>query len=178
MIGGEARRPLGPIVLVMMGVTGSGKSSVGMALAQGLGWPFKEGDDLHPAANIEKMRSGIALDDSDRDGWRRERVSGVISCSALKRRYREFLDRGRPEVTFVYLESDAATLAARLAKRRGHFMPPSLLASQLDALEPPAIDEPVITLRDGGSVDCQARQLINRIVDGDGGLESNGDAAP
>ena len=165
-----------PPVLVMMGVTGSGKSTLGEVLAARLGWPFKEGDDLHPLGNIDKMRHGVPLDDADRipwlraiaewiDRWRHDGSPGVISCSALKRAYRSRLDAGRPQVIFVYLQGDAATLAARLAARRGHFMPPSLLTSQLAALEPPDADEPAVTVPIEGSVDQQVADTLRQLTE-------------
>jgi len=138
-----------------MGVSGSGKTTIASALAQHLGWPFKDGDELHPAANIAKMRAGHALDDHDRWPWlariadwidaRRAAGScGVITCSALKRSYRELLTDGRPEVRIVYLHGDQSLIAARLAARHGHFMPSDLLASQFAALEEPGPDEQAI----------------------------------
>ncbi len=138
-----------------MGVSGSGKTTIASALAQHLGWPFKDGDELHPAANIAKMRAGHALDDHDRWPWlariadwidaRRAAGScGVITCSALKRSYRELLTEGRPEVRIVYLHGDQSLIAARLAARHGHFMPSDLLASQFAALEEPGPDEQAI----------------------------------
>ena len=145
----------GPVVLVVMGVSGSGKTTLGEMLATRLGWPYKEGDDLHPAANVAKMKSGQALNDADRapwlaavgdwiDGWTRSGRSGVISCSALKRAYRDTLDEGRPAVRFVFIDLDEATIAARLKDRKHAYWPASLLHSQFEALEPPAADEPVI----------------------------------
>src|SRR5712671_7279195 len=139
-------------ILVVMGVSGSGKTTIAKALADRLGWAFEEGDDLHPGSDIAKMRSGHPLDDRDRwpwlekvaawiDGWRQVGTSGVITCSALKRSYRDFLTRGRPEVRVVYLRGDRALIAARLAAREGHFMPASLLDSQLATLEEPDTDE-------------------------------------
>ena len=138
-----------------MGVSGSGKTTIASALAQHLGWPFKDGDELHPAANIAKMRAGHALDDHDRWPWlariadwidaRRAAGScGVITCSALKRSYRELLTEGRPEVRIVYLHGDQSLIAARLAARHGHFMPSDLLASQFAALEEPGPDQQAI----------------------------------
>jgi carbohydrate kinase (thermoresistant glucokinase family) len=141
-------------VIVMMGVSGCGKSTVGRALAGRLGWVFQEGDDLHPAANVAKMRAGVSLNDEDRWPWL-DRVaawiegrlaggqSGVVSCSALKRVYRERLARSEG-VTFVLLAVDRHTLEQRLAGRRGHFMPPALLASQLETLEAQGTDKGVI----------------------------------
>ncbi|MBV9626856.1 MAG: gluconokinase [Xanthobacteraceae bacterium] len=142
-------------ILVVMGVSGSGKTTIATALAQHLGWPFKDGDELHPAANIAKMRSGHALDDQDRwpwlariadwiDAWQAAGSCGVITCSALKRSYREFLTKGRPAVRFVYLHGDVSLIATRLAARNGHFMPSDLLASQFAALEEPGPEEHTI----------------------------------
>jgi gluconokinase len=143
------------IILIVMGVSGSGKTTVAKALAQHLGWPFKDGDELHPAANIAKMRSGHALDDNDRwpwlaqiadwiDAWRATGSCGVITCSALKRSYRAFLTKGRGEARIVYLHGDMALIATRLAARSGHFMPSDLLASQFAALEEPGPDEAAV----------------------------------
>ena len=139
-------------VLVVMGVAGCGKSTLGRALADRLGWPFKDGDDLHPPASIAKMSAGEPLDDADRAPWLAAvadwidacREGGVITCSALKRAYRDRLAFGRPRVRFVFIELSPETAAERLAGRRGHFFPTSLLASQFADLEPPARDEPVI----------------------------------
>jgi gluconokinase len=136
-------------ILVAMGVSGSGKTTVGRGLAEALGWTFIEGDDLHPEANVEKMARGIPLTDEDRQPWLqaiRQRIdqlieageSAVISCSALKQAYREFLAAGRDEVSFVYLKGSFELMRERLAKRKGHYMPLSLLASQFDALQEPA----------------------------------------
>jgi carbohydrate kinase (thermoresistant glucokinase family) len=144
-----------PTVLVVMGVSGSGKSTFGVQLAQRLGWPFKEGDDLHPAANVAKMSSGQPLDDADRapwleavgrwiDGWAAQGSDGVITCSALKRAYRDTLDAGRPQVRFVFLDLPQDVIAERLKHRKGHFWPARLLASQFADLQVPSADEPVI----------------------------------
>jgi carbohydrate kinase (thermoresistant glucokinase family) len=135
-----------------MGVSGSGKTTIGKALAARLGWPFEEGDDLHPAGNIAKMHDGIPLSDADRrpwlervaafiDGWRRAGSAGVITCSALKRSYRRVIADGRPEIRFVYLRGDRELIAARLAARKGHFMPADLLDSQIATLEMPSPEE-------------------------------------
>ena len=138
-----------------MGVSGSGKSTVGLAAAERLGWRFEDGDALHPPANIAKMRAGLPLDDDDRtpwlaairariDAWRAARTPGIVTCSALKRRYRDTLIGARPEVRLIYLEGSRALIAGRLGARRGHFMPASLLDSQFAALEPPSADEDAI----------------------------------
>ena len=145
-------------VLIVMGVTGVGKSTIAEAVAERLGWPFQEGDALHPPSNIQKMHSGVPLDDADRAPWldavRRwidARVAagepGLITCSALKRAYRERLVEGREDVRLLYLHADRAVLEARLARRTGHFMPPSLLESQLATLEEPSPDERPIVVQ-------------------------------
>jgi len=143
-----------PLVVVVMGVSGCGKSTIGRVLAERLGWVFQEGDDLHPASNVAKMRAGVPLTDEDRWPWL-DRVaawiegrlvageSGVVACSALKRAYRERLSRPGG-VVFVHLEVDRHTLEERLAGRRGHYMPAALLASQLETLEGPGTDAGVI----------------------------------
>jgi gluconokinase len=136
-------------IVILMGVTGSGKTTVGRRLAADLGWTFVEGDEFHPPANVEKMRRGEPLDDADRIPWLRalarridELVAAgqpaVVACSALKQAYRDLLARDRPAVSFVYLKAPAGLLGERLRHRTGHFMPPGLLASQLDTLEEPA----------------------------------------
>jgi gluconokinase len=139
---------------VVMGVCGSGKSLIGAALARALGVDFVEGDEYHPAENVARMAAGIPLTDDDRMGWlralgarlREAKDAGtglVISCSALKRSYRDVLrvEAGAPELRFVFLRGTQALLAERLACRTGHFMPPSLLDSQLATLEEPSPDE-------------------------------------
>jgi gluconokinase len=144
-----------PCVLVLMGVSGSGKSTVATALASRLGWPLQEGDALHPRANIEKMAAGRPLTDTDRRpwlasvaGWIGERLdageNGVITCSALKRSYRELINRRGRGLMFVFLAGSKETIAARLEARHGHFMHANLLDSQFDDLEEPATDEPAI----------------------------------
>ena len=145
------------MIIIVAGVSGSGKSTVGALLAGRLGWPFADADRFHPAANIAKMRAGIPLTDEDRrpwlkalGGWMDERIargeSAVITCSALKRSYRDQLLDGRPDARMVFLAVDREVLARRLAARHGHFFPGQLLGTQLDALEPPQPDERVLTV--------------------------------
>lgn len=143
--------------VVVMGVSGSGKTTVAHLLARRLGWEFAEGDDHHPRANVEKMRAGVPLDDADREPWLRALArwigeqeqagtSCVLTCSALKRRYRDLLREGNDAVWFVHVDVPETVLAERLAQRTGHYMPASLLDSQLATLEPLADDEPGITV--------------------------------
>ncbi|MFP3459968.1 gluconokinase [Arthrobacter globiformis] len=143
--------------LVIMGVSGSGKSTIGALLAQRLGVRFIDGDDLHPAQNKEKMGAGIPLEDGDRWPWleaigrtlksgQRDSSGVIVACSALKRRYRDLLREYAPEMVFVHLEGSAETLAARMAGRNHEFMPVTLLASQLEALEPLEPDEAHVLL--------------------------------
>jgi len=149
----ENRRNL--VIVIISGVSGSGKTTVGAMLAGRLGWPFADADDFHPPANVEKMRAGIPLTDEDRRPWLRaigawmdEHIargeSAVVGCSALRRSYRDQLLGGRPEARMVFLATDRGVLSRRLAARVGHFFPETLLASQLAALEPPGPDEHVI----------------------------------
>ena len=141
------------MIVVLMGVSGSGKSTVGKVLAERLGWEFIEGDDYHPPANVEKMRRGEPLTDADRRPWLdalRRKVdetcesgrNAVLACSALKHAYRDYLERDEPAcVEYVYLEGSEELIQRRLKARTGHFMPPGLLHSQFEALEPPAPPE-------------------------------------
>lgn len=146
-------------LIVVMGVSGSGKTTVGQRLAQRLGLSFEDADDLHPAANVAKMAAGHPLTDDDRRPWLAsvgaELASAehglVMACSALKRRYRQVILDAAPAVRFVELEGSRALLESRMTHRRGHFMPASLLDSQLAALESLAADEPGVIVRlDGG----------------------------
>ncbi|HEX6392823.1 MAG TPA: gluconokinase [Acidimicrobiales bacterium] len=158
--------------LVLMGVSGSGKSTVGALLAGRLGWEFAEGDSMHPAANVGKMASGHPLTDDDRWPWL-ERIAtwiqdrsaagepGIVTCSALKRKYRDVL-RG-PGVVFVYLKGTNDQIAHRLVARHGHFMPAALLDSQFVELEPPGPDENAITVDITATVQQQADEIIARL---------------
>ena len=138
--------------IVVMGVSGSGKSTVGALLATRLNLPFIEGDDLHSRANKQKMAAGIPLDDADRSPWldaiaaALARAPVVIACSALKRRYRDRLRAAAPDVKFIYLAGAPALLAQRLSTRSHEFMPPELLESQLAILEAPGADENALTI--------------------------------
>jgi ribose 5-phosphate isomerase A len=160
-----------PPILVVMGVSGAGKSTVAKELAARLGWPFEEGDWLHPEANVAKMHAGIGLTDSDRqpwlnavaawiDGQRAKGQPGIITCSALKRSYRDMIIGDRPEVRLVYLRGSRALIAGRLAGRQEHFMPASLLPSQIDILEEPGPDEDPLIIDIGPS----AGQLADEII--------------
>ncbi|SUE29086.1 gluconokinase [Nocardia farcinica] len=157
--------------VVVMGVTGSGKTTVGTRLAAALGVPFAEGDDFHPAANIERMRAGIPLTDAERRPWL-DRIAawlagasggGVVSCSALARAYRDTLRAAAPDVLFVHLDVPRPVLDRRVRERRGHFMAPQLLDSQLALLEPLGPDEPGVVLdgtRPPEELVARARELM------------------
>ena len=157
--------------VVVMGVSGSGKTTVAELLATKLGWRFIEGDRLHPPANVEKMRQGIPLTDADRapwldrigeelKRWAAEGESGVLTCSALKRAYRDRIRVARPDVRFVYLKGSEALIKGRVAARHHEYMPASLLKSQFDTLEEPAPDEPVVTVDAGGSPDAEVAAIV------------------
>ncbi|MBY0339239.1 MAG: gluconokinase [Acetobacteraceae bacterium] len=139
--------------IVVMGVSGCGKSSLGAALAEDLGLPFADADDFHPPANIAKMAAGIPLTDDDRwpwldaiGAWLAARPAGIAACSALRRAYRDHLRGACPGLRFLHPSGAPALIEARQAARPGHFMPPSLMASQFATLEPPGPDEGAITL--------------------------------
>ena len=156
---------------MVTGVSGSGKTTLGRALADRLGWRFAEGDDAHPAANVAKMAAGHPLDDADREPWlaalaawigdqERSGTDAVQTCSALRRSYRDRLRAGHPSVRFVQVMVDEAVLRERLRTRRGHYMPASLLDSQLATLEPLAPDEPGLVLAGDGS----AEDVLDRLA--------------
>jgi gluconokinase len=165
-------------VVVLMGVSGCGKSTIGTGLSQALGWPFRDADSFHPPANIEKMSRGVPLEDADRWPWleaiaqwidaRREAgAPGIVSCSALKRAYRERIIGERPGVRLVHLKGERELIAARLAKRKGHFMPAGLLQSQFDALEEPlAAERPLVV-----DIAPTPEEIVAAIVVGLGAVE-------
>jgi gluconokinase len=163
-------KPL-PAAIVVMGVCGSGKSVVGAALAERLGYGFRDGDGFHPKANVEKMSAGLPLTDDDRWPWldaigtAMQGAAGgsglVVACSALKRAYRERIAaRAGGPVVFVHLDGPRALLAERMKNRKGHFMPPSLLDSQLATLERPAPDEPAVVVSVEPPVDAVVAAAI------------------
>lgn len=156
---------------VIMGVSGCGKSTIGQALAAHRGVAFVEGDEYHPAANVAKMSAGLALDDNDRAGWllalqarlraaREQGVGLVVSCSSLKRRYRDVLRAGDPTLRFAHLDGARELIAARMQARLEHYMPPSLLDSQFRDLEPLQTDEAGITL----AITLEPQDLVRLIV--------------
>jgi ribose 5-phosphate isomerase A len=160
-----------PPILVIMGVSGSGKTTIAVELVARLGWPFEEGDELHPKANVAKMHAGIPLTDADRqpwlervaawiDGQRAKKQPGIITCSALKRSYRRMIVGDRPEARLVYLRGGRDLIAGRLANRHGHFMPAGLLQSQIDALEEPEPGEAALTVDLGPPAGQIAGEII------------------
>jgi ribose 5-phosphate isomerase A len=160
-----------PPILVIMGVSGAGKSTVAHELVIRLGWSFEEGDALHPEANIAKMHAGIPLTDADRGPWlervaawidaqRARKEPGIITCSALKRAYRQIIIGNRPEVRLVYLRGGRGLIADHLAGRGGHFMPASLLQSQIDTLEEPDPGEDPLTVEVGPPASQIAEEII------------------
>jgi gluconokinase len=161
-------------IVVVMGVSGSGKTTVAKLLAGALGCRFLEGDDLHPPANVEKMRSGTPLTDADRlpwlsriaqeiDAWRRRGESGVVTCSALKRTYRDILIGARSDVALVYLQGSRDLIQQRMAARHEHFMPVALLDSQFATLEEPAPDERAIVVDIGGPPPEIVAEIVRRL---------------
>jgi gluconokinase len=160
-----------PCALVVMGVSGSGKSTIADKLAERLGWTYEDGDKFHPASNVAKMSAGHPLTDEDRWPWL-QAIAGeidrvckagqhvVIACSALKRAYRDILVHGRDDVRIVYLKGTPKLIGDRLAQRKGHFMPPGLLASQFKTLEPPDTGENPVTV----SIDASVETIVDDIV--------------
>jgi ribose 5-phosphate isomerase A len=163
-----------PPILVMMGISGAGKTTVAEELAARLGWPFEEGDTLHPEANVAKMHAGIPLTDADRQPWleavaawidaqRAKKQPGIITCSALKRAYRRIVVGDRPEVRLIYLRGSRQLIAQRLAGRHGHFMPATLLQSQIDALEETGPDEDPLIIDIGPPPGQLAEEIIRSL---------------
>jgi gluconokinase len=161
-----------PSVIVVMGVSGAGKTTIGKLLAQRLGWVFADADQFHSPANTEKMRSGTPLTDEDRWPWlhaiarwvdktRRDNAQGVTAVSVLKRSYRDIVIGERPDVRLVYLDGSRDLIAQRVAARRGHYMPASLLDSQFDTLEPPGPDENAVRV----SIEPAPEQIVSDIVE-------------
>jgi gluconokinase len=157
-----------------MGVSGSGKSTIADQLAKRIGWTYEDGDKFHPASNVAKMKAGHPLTDEDRWPWLRaiaveiDRVCqvgerAVIACSALKRVYRDILVHGRNDVRIVYLNGTQQLIADRLAKRKGHFMPPDLLPSQFRTLEPPGSNEDPVTVSIDASVEAIVDDIVNQL---------------
>lgn len=166
-----------PLIVVVTGVAGSGKTTIGTALARRLGWPFADADTFHSPENIAKMHAGTPLTDADRGpwlaaiaAWIAERsaagTGGVVTCSALKRRYRDVLRDGRDDVCFASLTAPRDVLAARMAHRRGHFMPASLLDSQLAALEPLQPGEPGSSIDASTTPDAAVTEIVALVEQG------------
>ena len=170
-----AARTVPPMVLLLMGVSGSGKSTVALELHRVLGWPFQEGDDLHPPSNVEKMRSGHPLDDADRLPWLRavarwidDRLAahkpGIVTCSNLKRAYRQITIGSRQGVRLVFLKDDEHLIQARIVQRQHHYMPPALLRSQFETLEEPGEDEHPVVVTLHGSIAETVTELLQRLA--------------
>jgi carbohydrate kinase (thermoresistant glucokinase family) len=169
-----AAQTVAPAVLVLMGVSGSGKSTIAFELQRVLGWKFQEGDDLHPPVNVAKMRAGRPLNDHDRLPWLRavarwidERLAahepGIITCSNLKRAYRQITIGNRPGVRLIYLKGDERLIHDRIVKRHHAYMPPSLLRSQLETLEEPGPDEHPIVAIVHGDVAATALEILRNL---------------
>ena len=161
----------GPCALVVMGVSGSGKSTIAERLAARLGWRYEDADGFHPPANVAKMSAGQPLTDEDRWPWLQaiadeiDRLSAtgqraVVACSALRRTYRDILVHGRDDIRIVFLNGTQDLIADRLAARKGHFMPPGLLVSQFKTLEPPQPGERPITV----SIDAPVETIVDDII--------------
>jgi gluconokinase len=182
-----ARTITRPVIVVVMGVSGSGKTTVSALLAAALGFQFQEGDDLHPAENVENMQSGTPLTDADRlpwlhkiaeeiDAWRARHESGVLTCSALKRSYRDIIIDDRPDVTLVYLRGSYNLIRRRMAARHGHFMPEALLDSQFATLQEPTPDEHPIIVDVGSRPAEIVAEIVHQLEElhgNDSGTESS-----
>jgi carbohydrate kinase (thermoresistant glucokinase family) len=177
-----------PVIAVVMGVSGSGKTTVSALLSAALGCQFQEGDDLHPAENVEKMHGGTPLTDGDRmpwlhkiaeeiDGWRAQGESGVLTCSALKRSYRDIIIGGRTDVTLVYLKGSYDLIRRRMAVRHEHFMPVALLDSQFATLQEPTPDEHPIIVDVGGRPAEIAAEIVHQLEERQGSGQCNESAS-
>lgn len=165
---------ISPCALVVMGVSGSGKSTIADHLAVRIGWRYEDGDSFHPASNVSKMHAGQPLTDEDRWPWLRAIAAeidrtckaserAVIACSALKRSYRDILVHGRRDVRIVFLDGTRELIASRLIARKNHFMPPELLASQFRTLEPPTADERPIVVTIDRTVDIIVEDIVSQL---------------
>lgn len=165
---------ISPCALVVMGVSGSGKSTIADHLAIRIGWRYEDGDSFHPASNVSKMHAGQPLTDEDRWPWLRAIAAeidrtckaserAVIACSALKRSYRDILVHGRRDVRIVFLDGTRELIASRLIARKNHFMPPELLASQFRTLEPPTADERPIVVTIDRTVDIIVEDIVSQL---------------
>ncbi|MDO5756502.1 MAG: gluconokinase [Rhodobacterales bacterium] len=163
-----------PVILVLMGVSGSGKTTIARLLASALGCPFQEGDDFHPAANIEKMASGTPLTDADRlpwlnsiaaliDNWRAAGQCGVLTCSALKKEYRDILIGGRTGVIFIYLQGSYDLIRERMEARKKHFMPLDLLKSQFETLQEPVPGSQTIRVSVDNHPDAIVQDILRQL---------------
>lgn len=163
-----------PAVIVVMGVASSGKTSLGERLAERLGWPFRDADAFHPPENVAKMSSGTPLTDEDRKPWlaaiaawiddlRTNGGNGIVTCSALKRAYREVIVGDRPDVALVYLRGSRELIGQRMAARQHHFMPPALLDSQFATLEEPGADEKPLVVQVEASKEAIVAQVVREL---------------
>ena len=179
------RPDIAPCALIVMGVSGSGKSTIAAALAERLEWAFEDGDRFHPKSNVAKMSAGHPLTDEDRWPWLQaiadeiDRVCKagghvVMACSALKRVYREILVHGRSDIRIVFLDGSQALIADRLARRKGHFMPPGLLDSQFKTLEPPQPSENAVTVSIDGAVEAIVDDIVRQLKLAQADQVSNG----
>ena len=171
----EAADRIGKTVLLLMGVSGSGKTTIALELQRVLRWPYIDGDDLHPVANVKKMRSGHPLNDQDRLPWLQsiarwidDRLAagepGIITCSDLKRAYRRITAGDRKGVTLVYLRGDEELIADRISRRKHQYMPASLLQSQFETLEEPGEDEGAVVVPVRGSIAETVTDLLRRVA--------------
>jgi carbohydrate kinase (thermoresistant glucokinase family) len=173
------------MVVVVMGVSGSGKTTVAKLLAETLGWHYQEGDALHPPENVAKMSGGTPLTDADRipwlnriaeriDDWRRKGDMGVVTCSALKHAYRDIIIDGRPDVALVHLKGSRDLIGRRMAARQGHFMPTALLDNQFATLQEPSRDEHAIVVDIGGTPFQIVAEIMQRLAEWRGALTAVG----